>query len=65
MFIIAFNNGNNISEVSASDANTVMSLANILENNKIVFTVSDRTGKLEPKVFNANDFQYWKTTFFS
>lgn len=58
-FIIAFTSLSGICEVIAADKKSVIELANLLEKNKISFTVNDKSGKLKQTNFNYDGFSYW------
>lgn len=60
MYIIAYNNGANEAIVAGKD---VFSLATLLENAKIRFTVSNRAGKVTADQFGYGEFKYWRNSF--
>ncbi len=60
MYTIAFSYHQKTNELIAGNVDSLYSLVSILENGGIYFTVSNRTGKLEPKNFGWSDFEYWE-----
>ena len=59
MYILSwYVEGRGVSEVTG-EIKSILSLADMLENSKIQFSISNRLGKLNQDQFNLHGYKFW------